>query len=227
MYSEEDNMNILHISRRFYPFVGGTEKYIYEISKALVNRNINCRVLTLNYDILGNRKEKLNSHDKIDVIEIFRVPGFGYYKKPIPLKIFASLFKWADIVHIHDVRFLYETTLFFKLIFKYKIVLSTHGFILHTKELQIIKNFLILLYYKPTLSSFVSSIICDSKQDFNYFEKVLKGKSYLIENGMELDKFIKMKKNSKKGKFLYFGRIDNNKGLEMLLGVVLISLLII
>jgi alpha-1,3-mannosyltransferase len=209
-------MNILHISRRFYPFAGGTEKYIYEISERLVKRNINCRVLTLNYDILSDRKEKLDDYDKIDGIEIFRIPGFGYYKKPIPLKIPVNLFKWADIVHLHDIRFLYETTLFFKPIFKYKIILSTHGFILHTKELQIIKNFLISFYYKPTIANFFSSVICGSKQDFKFFKGVNKRKSYLIENGIDFKKFSKIKRNPKKGKFLYFGRIDKNKGIDLL-----------
>jgi alpha-1,3-mannosyltransferase len=208
-------MNILHISRRFYPFIGGTEKYIYEISKRLVKRNINCRVLTLNYDIL-DKKQKLNNYDTIEGIEIFRIPGFGYYKKPIPLKIPINLFKWANIVHLHDIRFLYETTLFFKPIFKYKIVLSTHGFVLHTKDLQIIKNFLIPFYYKLTIVNFIDSVICVSKQDFEYFKNIIKKNLYLIENGVDFGKFSKIKKNSKKGKFLYFGRIDKNKGIDLL-----------
>jgi len=97
-------MNILHISRQFYPCIGGTEKYIYEISKRLLKKSINCRVLTLNYNIF-NKKQKFAEYENFEGIEIFRIYGVGYYKKPIPLRLPLNLFKWADIVHIHDLRF--------------------------------------------------------------------------------------------------------------------------
>lgn len=215
MYSSKGKLNVLHISRSFYPFIGGTEKHIYEISKRLINKNINCRVLTLNYYI-HDRNQKLINNDKIEGIEVFRIPAFGYYKKPIPLKIPINLFKWADIVHIHDIRFLYEATLFFKHVFKYKVVLSTHGFVLHTKDLIFIKNLLIPLYYKRTIMKFVNNVICTSKQDFKYFANIIKNNVFLIENGVDFKKFNKIKKNSQKGKFLYFGRIDKNKGVDLL-----------
>ncbi|GAG82022.1 unnamed protein product, partial [marine sediment metagenome] len=123
----------MHISRQFYPFMGGTEKYIFEISKRIINYEFNCRVLTLNYSII-NKKLKLSDYEKNECGEIFRIPGFGHYKKPFPLRVPLKLFKWADIVHIHDVRFLFETSIFLKWFFKYKIVFSTHGFLFHTKD---------------------------------------------------------------------------------------------
>ncbi len=208
-------MNVLHITRRFYPFVGGVEKYIYEISKRLVKRGIDCRVLTLNYDLF-NKKKKLNQYGEIEGIKIFRIPGFGHYKKPVPLKIPLCLFKWADIVHIHDLRFLYETTLFLKSFFNYKIIYSTHGFLLHTKDIKAIKSLMIPHYYKSTINRFIENTICVSKQDYNYFEAQNFKNICLIENGIDFEKFNRITRKPQVGRFLYFGRIDTNKGLDLL-----------
>jgi len=209
-------MKILHISRQFYPCIGGVEKYIYEISKRLVKKGIKCRVLTLNYNIF-EKKEKFFRYEEMDGIEIYRIPGFGYYKKPIPLNFPLKLFRWADIIHIHDLRFLYETTLLLKQVLKYRIIWSTHGFLLHTEDFKFLKSFAIPVYYKPSIKNFIDGVICISKQDFEYFKNWQIKNLYLIENGIDFEKFSKIKRNPQKGKFLYFGRIDTNKGLDLLL----------
>lgn len=208
-------MNILHLSRQFLPCIGGAEKYIYEISKRLIKKGINCRVLTLNYDIYY-KKRKFRDYQEMEGIEIFHIPGFGYYKKPIPLKVPIDLFKWADIVHTHDLRFLYETALLLKPILRYKIVFSTHGFLLHTRDFHLLKSFVIPFYYRPTIKIFIEGTICDSKQDFEYFKNWKLKNLYLIENGIDFQKFDKIQRKPQPGKFLYFGRIDKNKGLDLL-----------
>ena len=161
-------MNILHISRRFYPGTGGVEKYIYDISEELASHSINCRVLTINYDFL-NRKAKLKSFDIINNIEVYRIPAIGSHKKPLPLTIPFKILKKSHIIHMHDIRFLFETVCMLKKIFNYKIVLSTHGFILHTDFFKHLKNFLIKYYFKPMFKRYVDMIICVSKSDYDYF----------------------------------------------------------
>ena len=208
-------MNILHISRRFCPCIGGTEKYIYDISTRLIKNEINCRVLTLNYDVL-DRRRKFKKFEVIDGIEVYRIPGFGFYKKPIPLSFPLALFKWADIIHIHDVRFLYEMVLFLKPLLKYKIIMTTHGFILHTLFLNKIKSFISAFYYKPTFNKYIDWILCVSKQDYEYFSKMGLKNISLIENGIDLNKINDNKKIDIPGEFLYFGRIDENKGIDLL-----------
>jgi len=208
-------MNVLHISRQFLPCIGGTEKYVYEVARRLIKHKINCKVLSLNYNLF-DKTQKFKNYEIIDDVEVYRIPGFGYYKKPIPLNLPLNLFKWADIVHIHDLRLLYETSILLKGFFRYKIVWSTHGFLLHTKDFKSLKTIIIPLYYKPTIKKFVDSIICVSQQDFEYFRRWnLKG-LYLIENGIDFEKFAKIERNPQKGNFLYFGRIDTNKGLDLL-----------
>lgn len=209
-------MKILHICRRFYPCAGGTENYIYEISKNLIQDGIECRILTLDYDFF-NKKRKFKKYEILDGIEIFRIPAAGHYKKPIPLRLPFFLFKWADIIHIHDVRFLYETVLLFKKVFGYKIVFSTHGFLLHTDELKLIKKFIIPLYYMPSLKYAADSVICISRQDYEYFSKYGLRNLYFIENGVDYTKYKNIKRSPVQGELLYFGRIDKNKQLDLLL----------
>jgi alpha-1,3-mannosyltransferase len=208
-------MNILHISRQFLPFIGGTERYIYEVAKRLVKYNVKCKVLTLNYNLFDKTK-KFKSYEIIGDIEVYRIPGFGYYKKPIPLSLPVKLFKWADIIHIHDLRFLYEATLLYKPFFKYKIVWSTHGFLLHTNDLSKLKSIIVPIYYKTTIEKFIDAIICVSKQDYEYFKKWDTKNLNLVENGIDFEKFSKVERKPEYGNFLYFGRIDTNKGLDLL-----------
>jgi alpha-1,3-mannosyltransferase len=209
-------MRILHLSRNFYPCIGGTEIYIYDISKRLIQRDIACRVLSLNYHIF-NKKRKFPKFEIIDGIEAYHIPGFGHYKKPIPLKIPLHLFRWADIVHVHDLRLFYETTLALKPLYKYRTCLSTHGFILHTAEAKFIKSILIPLYYKTTIEKCIDAVICDSQQDLEYFSRWKPKKIELIENGIDFEKYNKIEIRPSKKKLLFFGRIDNNKGVDLLL----------
>ncbi|MCS7232084.1 MAG: glycosyltransferase family 4 protein [Elusimicrobiota bacterium] len=211
-------MKILHISRQFYPCIGGTEKYIYEVAKRLIKNGFKNYVLTLNYNIF-NKQQKFCKSEEIDGIIIYRVPGFGYYKKPIPLEIPLKLFKEVDIVHLHDIRFFFEIAIFLKNIYKYKLIYSTHGFLFHTTDFAFLKKLIIPVYYKPLIKRFIDVIVCVSQQDYEYF-KELKNNVYLIENGIDYEKFSRIKREPIDGEFLYFGRIDKNKGLDILFNVL-------
>lgn len=215
----KDNIKILHITRNFLPTVGGVQEYIYQVSKRSIERGFRCKVLALNYNT-ANRNERFSSYENIEGIEVHRIPGIGHYKKPVPLKLPLYLFKWADIIHIHDFRLLYETSTLFKKILNYKIVLSSHGFILHTEQLKLIKNILIPLYYRPSVRRYMDYVICDSKQDFSYFLSWRLNNLKLIENGIDFKVCNKSKKSMNRGRLLYFGRIDINKGIDLLLKVL-------
>ncbi|MDD5432273.1 MAG: glycosyltransferase family 4 protein [Candidatus Omnitrophica bacterium] len=208
-------MNILHISRRFYPCIGGTEKYILGMSRNLIQRGINCKVLTAEYDVLS-RKNKFSKHELVDGIEVIRVPVVGHYKKIFPLNIPFNLFRWADIIHIHDLRFFYETVLSLKNIFKYKIVLSTHGLVFHTEDFALLKRVLWKLYYKKTINKCIDSVICSSLHDFEILNEEGNCRIQLIEDGVEIKSFETNTRSYDSGKFVYFGRIDKNKGVDLL-----------
>jgi alpha-1,3-mannosyltransferase len=209
-------MKILHLSRNFYPCVGGTEKYIAELSRRLVKRGLSSRVLVLDYNMF-DKSQRFPHRERVGGTEVFRVPGIGHYKKPIPLAVPLHLFRWADIVHVHDLRLFYETALLLKPFFRYKICLSTHGFLIHTGELKALKTALIPLYYKPTIKHSLDAVICDSRQDYEYFHRWGIARLFLIENGIDLAKFHSVRPDPIPCRLLYFGRIDHNKGLDLML----------
>jgi len=209
-------MRLLHISREFYPLMGGTGKHIYEIGRRLQEKGYACRIVTLCYDLF-NKSRKFPPFEIIDGLEVFRLKGWGHYKKPLPLEIPWKLFHWADIVHLHDPRFLFETTALLKPFFRYKIAFTSHGFILHTPQWRWVKKLLTATYYKFYLKNIVDAVICVSRQDFGYFEPWGVNQLYLIENGIDYKKYSQIKKSPQAGHFLYFGRLDWNKGLDLLL----------
>ncbi len=211
-------MKVLHVSRRFSPLTGGTERYIQDITQRLTARGVESRVLTLKRDVLGSRS--FPGRDRLDGVDIVRVPHFGGHKKPIPLRIPVSLFRWAEIVHSHDPRVFYETTLALKPLFRYKIVFSTHGFILHTSDLQAIKNILIPHYFVPTLKSWIDAVVADSEQDYEYFAKRGLGNLHLVTNGVDAAAYGSVRRQPQTGRLLYFGRIDQNKGIGLLLSAL-------
>jgi len=66
------------------------------------------------------------------------------------------------------------------------------------------------------LKTILDKIICDSIQDYNYFLNLGIRNHTLLENGLKLKKFLNVRKEIVPGKLLYFGRIDKNKGLDLL-----------
>ena len=66
------------------------------------------------------------------------------------------------------------------------------------------------------LKLFPDKIICDSMQDHKYFSNINIKNCFLLENGLNLGKFLNVNKKIVPGKLLYFGRIDRNKGLDLL-----------
>jgi|SRR5581483_10957186 len=116
-------MKIVFLSHYFSPHIGGVEKHVLELSKALIKKGHQVTVVTQNYD-------NLKDIDMVDKIKIIR---FSYPKKKFIGLIFIWIWFWqnrnillsADIIHIHDVFIWY---LPFRFIFpSRKVYLTIHG----------------------------------------------------------------------------------------------------
>lgn len=117
-------MNVLFITRFFFPHVGGVEKHVYEVSRRLKSMGINISIVTEKY------APHLKSQEVVNKTLVKRL----FYPK---LKFLGLIFIWlwflknidlikkADIVHVHDVFVWY---LPFKFLFPKKKVYTTfHG----------------------------------------------------------------------------------------------------
>lgn len=118
-------MNILFLSRLFYPHIGGVEKHVLEVSRLLIKKGHKVVVVTEQ----DSSKTRLN--EVVEGIEVFRIPELkdGKFKK---FKIWkwlwnnCQLMKNADVVHCHDVFFWY---LPFRFLYPFKKVFTTfHGY---------------------------------------------------------------------------------------------------
>ena len=68
-------MKILHITRQFYPLIGGMENYVLNLAEQQIKNGHSVTVLTLNRSFVNN--EKLSNYEKLDNgIEIYRIPFF-------------------------------------------------------------------------------------------------------------------------------------------------------
>jgi glycosyltransferase involved in cell wall biosynthesis len=119
-------MKILFLARRFYPYIGGVEKHVFEISKILIQSGHEVSVITE----LGDQRNIKHFEIK-DRIKIYRINA-GPINKNQKITIWRELLSCkkviqdADVVHCHDVFFWY---LPFRFLFPNKPVYTTfHGY---------------------------------------------------------------------------------------------------
>ena len=99
-------MKIVFFARRFYPLIGGVEKHVWEISKALVKKGHDVVVIT------EASEENSKQQEIIAGIKIHRISvgKDNWFRK---LRVWQSLWKnrkliiSADVIHCHDVFFWY------------------------------------------------------------------------------------------------------------------------
>ncbi|MBI4214470.1 glycosyltransferase family 4 protein [archaeon] len=99
-------MRILHVNPFFYPYIGGTENYIYDLSTRLVKRGHDVTVLTAK--LKGTKEE-----ENVDGIRVVRVPSLVLSWLPPPLpppyaiapaaaQKCAELARRNDVIHLHN-----------------------------------------------------------------------------------------------------------------------------
>lgn len=199
-------MNILFLSRLFYPNIGGVEKHVLEISRFLIKKGHKVVIVTEQSSL----KTKLN--EVVEGIEIFRIPKLKGGK----LKKF-KIWKWlwgnyelmenADIIHCHDVFFWY---LPFRFLVPFKRVFTTfhgyEGYPLKQKDILIHK-------ISEKLSS---GNICIG----HFIKKWYKtNPSFVSYGGVDIahgSKFVGQNKNSA----VFVGRLDEQTGILTYLDAV-------
>ena len=221
---------LLFISPTFYPnvYFGGTIFSSLNMCKDL-SRIYDVTVLTT-----SNSGKNINFSNKIKYLHKFKI---NYCKEEIKNKfsinffiIFFKLLRQNKIVYINDIFSLYAlVTLFASILLKKKTILAPRGtFSEYTlnnnnKTLKriIIFTIKILLNKSKFLSFHVTSKLeSDETKNLGFINQI-----YLIPNLFDIQKYKKIfinfykrknfKKNNKKIKIAYFGRITKKKYFEL------------
>ncbi len=113
-------MNILMLTKLYFPHIGGVEKHVEEVARRLVKKGHKVTVITL------NRDKKLPETETRGGVKILRLP---YSNSKINiwkyLWLKRNLIKKADIIHYHDIFFWHWP---FKPLYPLKKVFTTfHG----------------------------------------------------------------------------------------------------
>lgn len=94
-------MRVLFFTYRYWPEVGGVEKYIHRLCKALQELGQEVRLLTVAHT------DGLPAREVHDGVEVHRIPG---HRSPIRAWMHMMgkrhLFRWADAIHVSDTHVL-------------------------------------------------------------------------------------------------------------------------
>lgn len=218
-------MKILQISPYFIPYLGGQEKYVYNLSKELVNNGHEVHVLTSNfpkskkYEVMDG----INVHRKSVNARILRNPiSIGFFEFP---KIVGNF----DIVHMHnEYGFSSMIPALYKNKKKFPLILTNHigtlkfenyfkdlfsHFYLNTIGKRILKRSDIITVLSESHKNHLSSI------NPEFSKKIL-----ISKNAIDINLFKKMK-NVKKSNdgfthLLYVGQLIKRKGLKWLIEAI-------
>ena len=205
-------MKIIFTTKRYLPYIGGVEIYIQSIAKKLHNDGHEVTIITADINI-----SKI-LFEQIDDMRVIRLPcsslaGIYIPKHKKDLNVLDKEISKADVIHINDCKFLYRYFAKRKIRYGYKLIISSHGWLFHTKNHQKIKE----IYFNHIVKRYApmfDEIICVSSQDKNIAERYGINNVKMILNGADINKYSNLDpKATFDYNFFYWGRISKNKGI--------------
>lgn len=215
-------LRIIQTPARFYPYIGGVEKYVYDLSYQLV-------LLGHNVKVICAKEPKDNIHNSKG-IEIKKLDYIGKIANTnITLSLFLNLLKEDfDVIHSHiPTPWSSDISLIVSLIKKKPLILTYHNDLVKDGGHAIIakiysKTFLKILFHFSKKIIITNSEYLKRSQYLNNY----KNKIVVIPNGINIDNFD-IKNNVKRNKYQLFflsvlDEYHRYKGLDYLLESVVI-----
>lgn len=218
---ESAGLRVVQVSPRYYPYHGGVEEVVKEISERLSSRGHHVLVLTT--DPTG----RLPKHQTLNGVEVRRfwaaAPSDSYYLSP---GLFEALRKEtegegsrADILHAHSFHaFPAATAALMK--GKSRLVVSPHY---HGRGHSQTRERLFQVYKRTLLKALVrhaDKILCVSEYERRLIEKDFPGtaeKTLLLPNGVNIEELKRIKRRPSEGlKILSVSRLERYKNLDKL-----------
>jgi alpha-1,3-mannosyltransferase len=197
------------VTRVFWPNVGGIERHVEWLARALHRRGHQVRVVTLDRAFEDGRA--LPADDVLDGIPVRRIPFRGSTRYPLAPWVLRELGD-ADVVHVHAVDFLADWLVATKVIHRRPVVLSTHGGFFHTAFASAAKK----LWFQSATRAMVAAVdalVCTSDQDAELFGRI-SGKGVIIRNAVDFSAWEGMIPAPEAGRWINVGRVDVHKGLS-------------
>jgi len=206
---------VVHVVRQFSPAIGGLENFVKSLAKEQIDDGLDVEVVTLNRIFHQKEQTLLNESEIIEGIKVTRTPYKGSYKYPFAPSVLKEI-TTADIVHVHAVDFFADFLSLTKFIHKKPLVLSTHGGFFHTTDASFIKKLFFNLITRFTIKNYKAVVAC-SESDWWTFDKIRKKKLFLVENGVDIQKFASSVIKVPNKRLVFIGRFSKNKRIDQLI----------
>lgn len=207
-------LRVVQVVRQFTPSRGGLEDVVSNLSRSLVNRGLDVRVVTLDR-LFRSPEALLSKREVIDGIEVVRIPWRGSSRYPIAPQVFRHIGD-ADLVHVHAIDFFFDALAWARPFHRKPLIATTHGGFFHTNKHAGLKQ---LWFRTATRASALAydAIVCCSQPDYQMFKSVAGARARLIENGVDIEKFDGLSSAAPVRRMATIGRFSVNKRLDRLL----------
>ncbi|MCA9490818.1 MAG: glycosyltransferase family 4 protein [Myxococcales bacterium] len=194
-------MRVVQVCRTAPPRVGGLESVVGGLSRALVERGHDVRLVTL-----GDP-----GHDDLDGVEVVRLRRLGSERWPTARGL-ARACRGADLVHVHGIDGLLDTLLLRGL---HPLGVSTHGGYFHTPRQAWLKELWLRTGTRVALHA-ADAVWYTSEADRRRLAAA-HAPGTVEPDGVDLAPFLGLPRRPQPGRWLVLGRIARHKGLVELL----------
>ena len=216
---------VLHLTRRYWPLEGGTERYVGWLAEAQVRRGNRVTVGCLDRDVVKIHRARLPATEMHSGVRIRRLAGLGGHQWAVVLDVPAllSLIASADVVHVHDLRFAFAAAVAGSAVTRRPLILHTHGLIFHTRSMERLKRLAVAHYFGPLLQVSNAIIAASSRSDADLLLSLrpqLESRVRVIENAIPMDRYLTIDRHPERGELLVLGRITDSKRIDLVLRVL-------
>lgn len=202
--------------------VGGIERYVLDLATVQARHGLPVSVVTLDRDVLGVHHESLSEREELAGVRVVRLPGLGNQRFGLCLRPdrLAREIRRADVVHLHDLRFMVGFTCLSARATDRPLIFHTHGLLLHTSFASGLKRILMRTYYGPMLRLGRAEVVASSEHDRVMLLRdvpSLAPRTRTLLNAVDLQNYRSIVRQPIRGRILVFGRVAERKGIDRLL----------
>ena len=207
--------------------VGGIERYVLDVAVGQARTGADVRVVTLRTDVLGVDHGPFLKEERLDGVRVIRLPGTGNQRFGLTFRPdrIAREVRRADVVHLHDLRFMTGVTCIAARAFDRPLVYHTHGLLAHTPFAIRLKKLAMRIYYGPLLRLGRASVVASSQNDRELLLRdvpALAPRTTTLLNAVDLGPYLVARRRPIAGRILVIGRVADRKGIDRLLAALVV-----